>query len=183
MENCKCPHEILLLSTNDTKRISIKEIKRSHKRLAANLKSTSMGNPADKPLHDKLEAASRALLKAKKDNTITQLQHDCAEYQQAIQIIRHRLKDDKARIKQNKPNKPQTTSFKKEIEKILSHHYRPEGIKFKCSWLRYDISTTEPTETVLEHMGPLRQYLKTLNNRSIQALVNKRPEIAEALRK
>lgn len=181
MEDCKCPQNILLLESN-IRQISIKEIKRAHKSITNNLSSFSLGNPADNPLHTMLDAASKALQKAKRENTPVELQHDCTKFRHAISIIKQRIKPNTRQIKQN-GHITRTTTFKRELEKIISHHYRPDGIKFKCNWSGYDICTTEPVETVLKHMGPLRRYLKTLKNRSIQSLIVRKPEIAEALKR
>lgn len=68
-----------------------------------------------------------------------------------------------------------------EIYKIIGHWYRFQRPKFKCGWTNDKQDTIEDTEKLIKRLKgnatPLKNYLKSITDRSFRTLIQRAPEL------
>lgn len=78
-----------------------------------------------------------------------------------------------------------TTDIDDTIKGIIGHWYKFEKPKFKCTWDKRGLDTIETTDTLIKKLRhntePLNTYLKSINQRAFETLVNRAPELIIAI--
>jgi len=95
--------------------------------------------------------------------------------------------ESKLRSENQSPNEAVVSgnvlNFRHSLERIRTHFYRNQEVKFRCEWEGYDIETTETAKELLNWPEPTRKYLKALKKRSINTIIKRAPELTIIMRK
>lgn len=121
------------------------------------------------------------------ENDYTDNSTHCHQNKSDLNNDTHNYSNEKQHTKENtykgKQKIHKEQGFKDgQIEQIIDHFYRPDGLKFRCKWKGYIIKTLESLNTIMLHTRALKMYLADLQNsrpRKFGALINKHPILGD----